>query len=325
MSSSVEPEQTGKLPDTVLISVVVPTCNRGDLIKECLDSLLSQEFPKERYEIIIIDSSSTDVVEKIIEQSYPVADPKISYFYQKKEGPSAARNLGIEKASGDIIYFFDDDCIADKDCLKIIYSAYDRKEIGGVEGRIAGYNSSTIAQKYGDYLFLRTNVKPGDLLPDMDGPITCNTSYKKEVLRAVQGFDIQFKTLEDLDIALRIRKKGYFFKHMPSALVYHKHRTSLKEILTRAYYFAFNGGKLLCDKYPELFSLKKTILINIMRIIYKILTYPYAIITVINADDKKFHLSKPFLDILLSISRIFGLMAAVIYGVKYVNNNSNSR
>ena len=324
MSSSVGPEQTGKLPDTVLISVVVPTCNRGDLIQECLDSLFSQEFPKDQYEIIIIDSSSTDVVEKIIKQSFPVAEPKISYFYQKKEGPSAARNLGIEKASGDIIYFFDDDCIADLRCLQIIYSAYDREEIGGVEGRIAGYNSSTIAQKYGDYLFHRTNVEPGELIPDGDGPITCNASYKKDVLMAVQGFDTQFTSLEDLDIALRIRKKGFVFKHKSEAVVYHKHRTSLNEILTRAYYYAFNGGKLLCDKYPESYSLKKTILTNIGRIGYKICTYPYEIITAITVEDKKFHVCKPFLDILVSIWRISGLTAAVVYGIKYVNHDSDS-
>ena len=325
MKEPEESERRETSQNTVLISVVVPTYNRGDLIKECLGSLVSQEFPKEAYEIIVIDSSPTDIVKNIIKQSYPTGAPKITYFYQKKEGPSAARNLGIAHASGEIVYFFDDDCVADKECLKIIYSAYDRKEIGGVEGRISGYYSSTIVQKYGDYLFLRTNTGPDELIPDGDGPITCNASYKKEVLNAVEGFDTQFKTLEDLDIALRIRKKGYLFKHMPSAVVYHKHRTTLKEVLKRAYFFSFNGGKLLCDKYPESHSWKKTIFMNGVRIIYKIVMYPYIIVTVNTAEDKKFHVCKPFLDILLSLCRIYGMTAAVMIGVKYVNNDSNSR
>jgi glycosyltransferase involved in cell wall biosynthesis len=324
MRDSEEPEQAGTLPNTVLISVVVPTYNRGNLIRECLDSLVSQQFPKEHYEIIIIDSSTTDIVKKIIEDSYQMTAPKITYFYQKKEGPSAARNLGIAHATGDIIYFFDDDCLADKDCLKIIYSAYDREEIGGVEGRVAGYYSSTVVQKYGDYLFLRTNVRPGDLLPDMDGPITCNASYKKDVLTAVKGFDTQFITMEDLDLALRIREKGYFFKHMPSAVVYHKHRTSLGEVVKRGYFFAFTGVKFLCDKYPESYSLKKILLINVGRIFFKIVSYPYIIITVGTSEDKKFYLSKPFLDILLSLSRITGLIAAVMYRKKYASNDPNS-
>jgi len=324
MSESEKSEHTGTSLGTILISIVVPTYNRGDLIKECLDSLVSQQFPKEAYEIIVIDSSSTDIVKKIIDQSYHTTAPKITYFYQKKEGPSAARNLGIAHAAGDIIYFFDDDCLADKECLKIIYSAYDRKEIGGVEGKVAGYYSSTLVQKYGDYLFLRTNVKPGDLIPDMDGPITCNASYKKDVLTAVKGFDTQFITMEDLDIAMRIREKGYFFKHMPSAVVYHKNRTSLGEVVKRGYFFAFTGVKLLCDKYPESFSLKKILLINGGRIFFKIISYPYVIITVGKSEDKKFHLGKPFLDILLSMSRISGLVAAVIYGKKYVSNDPNS-
>jgi glycosyltransferase involved in cell wall biosynthesis len=318
------PEAEHTIKKNIQISVVVPTYNREVAIKECIDSLIAQEFPKDRYEIIIVDSSPTDSVKKIIEQSYKIPDPEIKYFHQKKEGPSAARNLGIDKAAGDVIYFFDDDCIADKNCLQIINSAYDRKEIGGVEGKIAGYYSTTVVQKYGDYLFLKTNVQPGGLLPGTDGPITCNASYRKDVLKAVEGFDTQFITMEDLDIALRIRKRGFVFKYMPSAVVYHKHRTSLKEVLKRAYYFCFTGMKLCCDKYPELYSVKKLIFTNGVRIIYKIVSYPYVILTVFQAEDKKFHLGKPLLDILVSMCRIAGLAAAVLYGKKYVNNDSNS-
>ena len=319
------PEMEHKIKNNIQISVVVATYNREDAIKECIDSLIAQEFPRDRYEIIIVDSSSTDSVKKIIEGCYQMTNPEIRYFYQKKEGLAAARNLGIDKAVGDIIYFFDDDCIVDKYCLQIISSAYDTKDIGGTEGRIAGYNSLTIIQKYGDYLFHRTNTQPGGKIPERDGPIGCNASYKKEVLTAVQGFDKQFKWMEDLEIAIRIEKKGYYFKYIPSAIVYHKHRTTLKEILTRAYYFCFAGIKLCCDKYPEIFSLKKLILTNGVRILYKIVIYPYVIITVFQAEDKKFYVCKPFLDILVSICRILGLTAAAVYGIKYVNNDSNSR
>lgn len=318
------PEMEHKTENNIRISVIIATYNRVDVIKDCIDSILSQDFPKDRYEIIIIDSSSTDSIKKIIEEYYPVSNPEIQYFYQKREGLAAARNLGIDKATGDIIYFFDDDCIVDKCCLKIVSSAYDTEDIGGIEGGVAGYHSSTTIQKYGDYLYHRTNTQPGGIIPGMDGPIGCNASYKKKVLTAVQGFDKQFRWMEDLDIAIRIRKKGYYFKFIPSALVYHKHRTTLKEVLTRAYYFCFIGTKLCCDKYPELYSVKKVILRNGARIVYKIVTYPLTIITVFQADDKKFHLCKPFLDILVTIYRISGLTAAVIHGIKYVNNDSDS-
>jgi len=318
------PEMEHKTENNIQISVIVATYNRVDVIKDCIDSILSQDFPKDKYEVIIIDSSTTDSVKKIIEECYPISNPKINYYYQKKEGLASARNFGIDKSHGEIIYFFDDDCIVDKNCLKIVSSAYDTKDIAGIEGGVAGYHSSTIIQKYGDYLYRRTDTPPGGIIPGMDGPIGCNASYKKEVLAAIQGFDKQFTWMEDLEIAIRIRKKGYYFKFIPSALVYHKHRATLKEVLTRAYSFCFIGVKLCCDKYPELYSVKRIILRNGARIIYKIVIYPYVIITVFQADDKKFHLSKPFLDILVSIYRIAGMVAAVIYGIKYVNNDSNS-
>lgn len=318
------PEMEPKAENTIQISVVIATYNRVDVIKDCIDSILSQDFPKDRYEIIIIDSSSDDSVKKIIDEYYPVSNPKIQYFYQKREGLASARNLGIEKAVGDIVYFFDDDCILDKNCLNIISSSYDSKEIAGIEGGVAGYHSSTIIQKYGDFLYHRTDTPPGGIIPGMDGPIGCNASYRKDVLTEVQGFDKQFKWMEDLEIAIKIRKKGYYFKFIPSALVYHKHRVTLTEVLKRAYNFCYIGTKLCCDKYPELYSVKKIILRNCVRIAYKIVIYPYVIVTVFQADDKKFHLCKPFIDILVSTYRISGLTAAVIHGIKYVNNDSNS-
>ncbi len=69
MGETGETKQTGTSQNPVIISVVVATYNRGDLIKECLDSLVSQQFPTEAFEIIVIDSSSTEVVKKIIAQN----------------------------------------------------------------------------------------------------------------------------------------------------------------------------------------------------------------------------------------------------------------
>ena len=92
-----------------MISVVIPTYNRAHLIGETLDSIMAQTYPD--WECIIIDDHSTDSTDDII-NTYLFKDPRFSYYKKPKQlpkGPSASRNYGLTKASGDYINWFDSD------------------------------------------------------------------------------------------------------------------------------------------------------------------------------------------------------------------------
>jgi glycosyltransferase involved in cell wall biosynthesis len=84
------------------ISVLIPTYNYGQFIKEAIDSILVQDY--DNLEIIVVDDGSTDNTKEII-KNYP----SIKYFYQENSGISAARNLCLEKASGEYIAWLDAD------------------------------------------------------------------------------------------------------------------------------------------------------------------------------------------------------------------------
>src|SRR4030065_572228 len=81
------------------VSVVIPCYNNISYLRECLDSVLNQTLTD--YEVILIDDGSTDGTSEII-QSYL---PRIKYLRQPNQGPAAARNAGIEAASGECIAF----------------------------------------------------------------------------------------------------------------------------------------------------------------------------------------------------------------------------
>ena len=119
------------------VSVVIPTLNRTQLLKRCLDALLAQTLDPASYEIIIVDDASRKETERLVE-NYSAARPGSPYTVysdRKRRGPAAARNLGWRTAAAPIIAFTDDDCIPEPDWLAKGTAAF-KKDVAGVSGRI---------------------------------------------------------------------------------------------------------------------------------------------------------------------------------------------
>ena len=97
------------------ISVIVPFYNAEQYIRACITGLLSQDYPAEAYEIIMVDNNSTDTSAEIVKQH-----PRIILLTEKKQGAYAARNKGLAAARGALIAFTDPDCVPEKDWLQNI-------------------------------------------------------------------------------------------------------------------------------------------------------------------------------------------------------------
>jgi glycosyltransferase involved in cell wall biosynthesis len=92
---------------------VVPTWNRVSYLAACLESLLVQDYPRERYEIIVVDDGSKDKTESVVRaMQQRLATHRLRYVRQEHQGLNAARNAGIASARGQLIGFIDDDEIA---------------------------------------------------------------------------------------------------------------------------------------------------------------------------------------------------------------------
>jgi len=116
----------------LFISVVVVTHNRPEELKECLESLKRQKLPRNFYEVLVVDSSTTHIYEtKLLVQNYAV-----KYVHTKYKGMTVARNIGICKARGEIVAFLDDDAIADENWIKQILKNYNNTNVGGVGGKV---------------------------------------------------------------------------------------------------------------------------------------------------------------------------------------------
>lgn len=101
-----------------LISVIIPTYNRCDLLKATLTSLLDQYLdPGFVYEVLVIDNNSTDRTKDAVENLLGSFQGRLRYFFEKQQGKSFALNRGLNEARGEILAMTDDDCRLDKNWL----------------------------------------------------------------------------------------------------------------------------------------------------------------------------------------------------------------
>ena len=132
--------------NNVKISVVLPVYNAETYIEDCIRALLSQNYPVDQYEIIMVDNNSKDRSPEIIKRY-----PDIKYLKRSKQGSYAARNTGILQAKGEIIAFTDADCEPSVDWLKNIEHAFRHPEISVILGRNYFVSDSHILSMLTEY------------------------------------------------------------------------------------------------------------------------------------------------------------------------------
>jgi len=189
----------------ILVSVVMPTYNRRNYIRESLDSVLAQNFSD--FEVIVVDDGSTDGTE---EEVRPY-EGQIRYFRQENRGAGVARNVGIRNARGTCIAFMDSDDLARPNHLQSLYSFLDRNPEfamvvcnGGYVGGAYRNRSAIISTKR-----VKRLEEIGVTVKDLfDGRVVRlqGTMTRKSILDEVGLLDEWFRMSYDLDLALRIVK-----------------------------------------------------------------------------------------------------------------------
>ena len=120
-----------------LISVVVPTYKRPELLNRCLAALCSQTMNPSEYEIVVVDDGPTENTKHIVLAWSLRSGPRMRYLANEgRHGPAAARNKGWRAAHGELIAFTDDDCVPAPDWLAIGSAVFEDPTVHGISGRI---------------------------------------------------------------------------------------------------------------------------------------------------------------------------------------------
>jgi len=111
------------IKSTPNLSIIVPIYNTSAFLRDCIDSILSQSYTN--FELLLINDGSTDE-SGIICDEYAEKDARVKVFHKKNGGVSSARNLGLEEAQGEYIYFPDSDDYVIKNALEILLKGINR-------------------------------------------------------------------------------------------------------------------------------------------------------------------------------------------------------
>ncbi len=233
------------------VSVVVPVRNRERTIGRCVESLLGIDYPD--FEVIVVDNGSTDGTHDICAR-YPVV-----LVREDKKGPYAARNKGLATARGELVFFIDSDCIADKNVLTKLVRNLTADDIAGVGGQLQTYQPTTLTEQFEDYAGILVYTMPqGTLAWDQrkflsGGIFTANALFRKSVLDRLGGFDADFMSGGDYNMCWQIQRAGYRLVFDPEAIVQHAHRTSLKGLIKQFFKYGLDQPRLL-KKQPHRYS-----------------------------------------------------------------------
>lgn len=104
-----------------LISIIAPVFNGQKFLSRCVNSVTGQNYPQ--WELILVDDGSTDSTARICDE-YAATDQRIHVFHTVNQGPAAARNIGMNNASGKFYYFLDADDSIDSDTLELLANEY---------------------------------------------------------------------------------------------------------------------------------------------------------------------------------------------------------
>lgn len=125
-------------PAAIKVTVAIPTYNRADFLRQTLAGIVAQQFPRDHYEVLVIDNNSTDHTRAVVEE-FAAARPAPRYVHEPKQGLDYARNRAIAEARGDIIVFGDDDILVQPDWLAhmaVVLLADNARRIGAVGGEV---------------------------------------------------------------------------------------------------------------------------------------------------------------------------------------------
>lgn len=118
----------------MMLSVIIPTCNRADFLKSTLQSLEFQTLPRDLFEVLVIDNGSTDNTKRIVESAQQQL-VNIRFFYDPTPGLHVGRHLGMKMAKSDILVYADDDIVAFPTWLEAIAESFHDQDVALVGGK----------------------------------------------------------------------------------------------------------------------------------------------------------------------------------------------
>lgn len=253
-------------------SIIICTHNRCWDLQESLDALIDLSYPKEDYEIIVVDNGSQDSTAQICQNASAQCN-NLRYLREDTPGLSHARNTGIEQARGEFIAFLDDDALPEPDWLEKLEVCFKDTRVVCVGGmvrpvwqKLTGWPDWLHPRLIGyftviDYPMFRRLSYPSC-------PAGTNVAFRKTVFEEVGTFNTQLGRTgtsllsgEEADLCIAIDKAGYQIVYTPEAVVHHRiHEKRLTQdwVLQRSHWGGISSAIVERQRFGTANHLLKT-------------------------------------------------------------------
>jgi len=204
-------------------SIIIPTYRRPDRLADCLHSLAYLDYPRDHFEVIVVDDGSLTPPETVVADFFNQFD--VMLLTQTHAGPAMARNTGAARARGEILAFTDDDCEPAVDWLRRLAKRFTATPDCAIGGRalngLPDNPFSTASQMLIDYLYDYYNSVPHRARFFASN----NLALPADLFRAIEGFDTNFPHAagEDREFCDRWLHHGYGMVYAPEVVVRHSH------------------------------------------------------------------------------------------------------
>ena len=226
------------------ISVIVPTYERPAQLAKCLCALAAQDYPRDRFEVLVVDDGSAAPLNDLISSLRHRLD--IALLNQLHAGPAMARNCGAAHAKGSYLAFTDDDCTPVSDWLRrlsIAFALFPESVLGGRTINELVQNAySTASQLHVDYLYSSWNPANKEATFFASN----NLALPAKCFNAIGGFDTGWNQAagEDRDLCDRLIGHGYRLISVPDALVRHAHALTFRTFCRQHFNYGWGAYRL---------------------------------------------------------------------------------
>jgi cellulose synthase/poly-beta-1,6-N-acetylglucosamine synthase-like glycosyltransferase len=241
------------------VSVLVPAKNEARFIRACIDSMMTQDYSQEKYEVIVIDDSSSDSTPEIVQELQKQHD-NLVFARNAGSGTAHARNTGLFMARGSVIVNFSAHAMAQSHYLTTVVSKLNISSsvVAGVGCRHEiPSDDSYWAKVFG--LAMRSPLGAmGSSYVQMDREGVRDsiafTAYRKQVFDEIGPFDSDLSESDDAEFNSRLKEAGYQLLYTPAVVVFHHQRSSFVGFTRKMFAFGIGRAKII-RRHPGSFRI----------------------------------------------------------------------
>jgi len=233
-----------------LITVIVPVLNERRHIERCLESITNQQYPRDRYEVLVVDGGSTDGTREIIE-GYERRG-LVRLLHNPRRRPAAGMNVGLRNAAGDVMVRLDGHAFAAPDFLPRLVDGLRTTGADCVGGPITSIGETYMGRAIAMAMSSRFGVGGASFRVGGVGPADTVAfgAYKRETFETIGGFAEHLDKGEDCDVNYRLLDRGGKIMLVPDVHVSYVVRSDLPSFIGQ--YFSYGRSKpAVIVRHPE--------------------------------------------------------------------------